>query len=246
MLFSKLKNETAQLFKKTQHKTPSPTLSLSVSFFLFCPVSVPRRWENRICDRGAELLAGALDLYRGLEYLGLGRNRITDVGLQALCRPFKALQLEETELAAARDQIAKQQAAAKSVADAKEKAQAQGTEFHGRQRRASVPLVDELEERAAEPGPSFFLRKLSELRCLVLSENPIRSADVLEAIQPCGPRGADLLLRCTPAATELGTRRPELLKEKERKPLLNLGQNLGHGKDAAAPLEGWVLRLNSF
>ncbi|CAE7233129.1 unnamed protein product [Symbiodinium sp. CCMP2592] len=203
-------------------------------------------WENRICDRGAELLANALDAYRGLEYLGLGRNRITDLGLQALCQPFKPVQLrEDTELAAAKDRITKQQAQAKALADAKEKAQAQNTEFHGRQRRASIPLVDELEERPGpsedSPGPSFFLRKLSELRCLVLSENPIRSADVLETVQPFGPRGADLLLRCTPAATELGIRRPELLKEKERKPLLNLGQNLGHAKDPAAPPEGWVL-----
>jgi len=207
-------------------------------------------WENRICDRGAELLANALDAYRGLEYLGLGRNRITDLGLQALCQPFKPVQLrEDTELAAAKDRITKQQAQAKSLADAKEKAQAQNTEFQGRQRRASIPLVDELEERPSEDGsisgPSFFLRKLSELRCLVLSENPIRSADVLETIQPFGPRGADLLLRCTPAATELGIRRPELLKEKERKPLLNLGQNLG-AKDPAAPPEGWVLRLNPY
>eukprot|EP00438_Fugacium_kawagutii_P000859 Skav222070 [mRNA] locus=scaffold707:338970:342702:- [translate_table: standard] len=35
-------------------------------------------------------------------------------------------------------------------------------------------------------------------------------------MQPFGPRGADLLLRCTPAAAELGQRRPELLKEKEK------------------------------
>jgi len=202
-------------------------------------------WENRICDKGAELLAGALDAYRGLEYLGLGRNRITDHGLEALCQPFKPAQLDGAELPTAKDRIAKQQLAAKAAAEAKLKAE--GQEFQGRQRRASIPLVDELEEKpGAEEQPIFFLRKLSELRCLVLSENPIRSADVLEAIQPFGPRGADLLLRCTPAATELGTRRPELLKEKERKPLLNLGQNLGHQNTSAAPTEGWVLRLNPF
>ncbi|CAL1161295.1 unnamed protein product, partial [Cladocopium goreaui] len=97
-------------------------------------------------------------------------------------------------------------------------------------------------ERSGEEGPIFSLRKMSELRCLVLSENPIRSADVLEAVQPFGPRGADLLLHCTEAATALGLRRPELLKDKERKPLLNLG----HAKDASAPPEGWVLRLNPF
>lgn len=38
-----------------------------------------------------------------------------------------------------------------------------------------------------------------------------------QAMQGFGPRGADLLLRCTAAATELGLRRPELLKEKEMK-----------------------------
>lgn len=200
-------------------------------------------WENRICDAGVEFLATALDEYRGLEFLGLGRNRITDHGLQTLCRPYRPVQLEEAEISAARDRIAKQEAAIKAAAAAKEKAQtqAQVTE-EGRQRRNSVPLLDELEERSGEEGPIFSLRKMSELRCLVLSENPIRSADVLEAVQPFGPRGADLLLHCTEAATALGLRRPELLKDKERKPLLNLG----HAKDASAPPEGWVLRLNPF
>ncbi|CAJ1352760.1 unnamed protein product [Effrenium voratum] len=194
-------------------------------------------WDNRICDKGAELLAFALDAYRGLEYLGLGRNRITEQGLRALCQPFQPCPLALEEVPAAKERISKQQAAAKAVAEAKEKAQAQGTEFSGRQRRASVPLVDELEER--EEGA--VLRKLSELRCLVLSENPIKSADVLEACQSLGPRGADLVLRGTAAAAELGARRPELLREKERKPLLNLG----HAKDSG-PAEGWVLRLNPY
>lgn len=38
-----------------------------------------------------------------------------------------------------------------------------------------------------------------------------------EAVQPFGPRGADLLLHCTEAATALGLRRPELLKDKDRR-----------------------------
>ncbi len=44
-----------------------------------------------------------------------------------------------------------------------------------------------------------------------LSEHVFR----VQAMQGFGPRGADLLLRCTAAATELGLRRPELLKEKD-------------------------------
>lgn len=198
--------------------------------------------ENRICDKGAEFLATALDEYRGLEFLGLGRNRITDEGLQILCRPYRPVQLEEADVPAARDRIAKQEAAIKAAAAAKEKAQGTQSQGEERKRREAMPLLDELEERTGE-SPVYFLRKMSELRCLVLSENPIKSADVVEAMQGFGPRGADLLLRCTAAATELGLRRPELLKEKERKPLLNLG---GHAKDASTPPEGWVLRLNPF
>eukprot|EP00913_Durusdinium_trenchii_P025296 g23747.t1 len=87
-------------------------------------------WENRICDHGAELLASALDAYRGLEFLGLGRNRITDSGLEALCQPFKPVQLDKVELAAARDRIAKQEAATKAAAKDKEVLK------EGRQRRA--------------------------------------------------------------------------------------------------------------
>eukprot|EP00441_Pelagodinium_beii_P022427 CAMPEP_0197654430 /NCGR_PEP_ID=MMETSP1338-20131121/38847_1 /TAXON_ID=43686 ORGANISM="Pelagodinium beii, Strain RCC1491" /NCGR_SAMPLE_ID=MMETSP1338 /ASSEMBLY_ACC=CAM_ASM_000754 /LENGTH=559 /DNA_ID=CAMNT_0043229873 /DNA_START=92 /DNA_END=1771 /DNA_ORIENTATION=- len=195
-------------------------------------------WDNRICDRGAELLASAIDAYRGLEYLGLGRNRIGDAGLQSLCRPFMATPLEEDQVAGARDRIVKQEAAAKAVADAKEKAQ--GTEFNTRQMRAEVPLIDELEERPPSGDsdkPTFLLRRLTELKCLALSENPIKSAEVVEAIQPHGPRGAELLLRCTPAGTDLAAKRPELLKDKERRPLLTLQQQV------AAPTEGWTLRV---
>eukprot|EP00930_Biecheleria_cincta_P101063 TRINITY_DN92692_c0_g1_i1.p1 TRINITY_DN92692_c0_g1~~TRINITY_DN92692_c0_g1_i1.p1 ORF type:complete len:551 (+),score=115.17 TRINITY_DN92692_c0_g1_i1:33-1685(+) len=199
-------------------------------------------WENRICDRGAELLATALDAYRGLEYLGLGRNRITDAGLQILCRPFTATTLDDEQAAEARKQIASQEAQAKSVADAKDKAQ--GQEFSGRQRRVPVPLVDDLEERPPSGDsdrPTFVLKKASELKSLVVSENPIKSMEVVEAIQPHGPRGAELILRGTAAATELGIKKPELLKDRERRPLLTLQQT-----SAAPPPEGWILRITPF
>lgn len=199
-------------------------------------------WENRICDRGAELLATALDEYRGLEYLGLGRNRITDAGLQSLCRPFTATTLDDEQAAEARKQIAIQEAQAKSVADAKDKAQ--GQEFSGRQRRVPVPLVDDLEERPPSGDadrPTFVLKRASELKSLVVSENPIKSMEVVEAIQPHGPRGAELILRGTVAAAELGMKKPELLKDRQPRPLLTLGQ-----ASAAPPPEGWILRITPF
>eukprot|EP00931_Biecheleriopsis_adriatica_P040416 TRINITY_DN23168_c0_g1_i1.p1 TRINITY_DN23168_c0_g1~~TRINITY_DN23168_c0_g1_i1.p1 ORF type:complete len:592 (+),score=136.41 TRINITY_DN23168_c0_g1_i1:100-1875(+) len=200
-------------------------------------------WDNRICDRGAELLAGALDVYRGLEYVGLGKNRISDVGLQVLCKPFSVSTIEEADAPAIQQTIAQQEAAAQAVAAAKDKAVAESKEFTGRQRRVEVPLVDELEEKPPvgdAESSTFLLRRQTELRCLVLSENPIKSAEVLEALQPHGPRGAELVLRFTPAAAELGAKRPELLKDRERRPLLNLAQ-----KDSSAPAEGWILRISS-
>jgi len=200
-------------------------------------------WENRVCDRGAELLATALDAYRGLEFLGLGRNRITDIGLQSLCKPFTATALDEEQAAEAKKKISTQETQAKSVTDAKEKAQ--GQEFSGRQRRAPVPLVDDLEERPPTGDadrPTFVLKKASELKSLVMSENPIKSAEVLEAIQPHGPRGAELILRGTVAATELGIKKPELLKNREHRPLLTLQQQTA----AAPPAEGWILRITPY
>ena len=90
-------------------------------------------WDNRICDKGAELLAFALDAYRGLEYLGLGRNRITEQGLRALCQPFQPCPLALEEVPAAKERISKQQAAAKAVAEAKEK--------HGRRWKGSQKSI---------------------------------------------------------------------------------------------------------
>merc|ERR1711972_1187397 len=79
-------------------------------------------WENRICDRGVALLAAAFQEYRGIEYLGLGRNRITDAGLQGVCEPFQLKLLDEAGAQEAKEKIMALEAAREKEAAAKAKA----------------------------------------------------------------------------------------------------------------------------
>eukprot|EP00405_Crypthecodinium_cohnii_P013256 CAMPEP_0206438928 /NCGR_PEP_ID=MMETSP0324_2-20121206/11919_1 /ASSEMBLY_ACC=CAM_ASM_000836 /TAXON_ID=2866 /ORGANISM="Crypthecodinium cohnii, Strain Seligo" /LENGTH=478 /DNA_ID=CAMNT_0053906475 /DNA_START=375 /DNA_END=1807 /DNA_ORIENTATION=+ len=191
-------------------------------------------WDNRISTKGAVKLASALNVYRGLEYLGLARNRITDEGLAALCEPFQATFLDEAGAAAAKAKIAEQEnaiaAKAKAAAKAAAKAGAKGARGSvgstspttgGRPKREAKTLVDILEERPAVVeggGPSFLLRRPSDLKVLVLSENPITDVRTVETLQPLGPRGADLLLKQTPAGAALLAKKTELLVGKEKRP----------------------------
>lgn len=194
-------------------------------------------WDNRLCDRCASALATALEAYRGLEYLGLGKNRITDGGLAELCRPFHAVNLDEAGKKAAQDRIKEQEAgiAKASAAKAKAKAKAEpkggGADVGGRLFREPSPFVDELEERppVLEGGePSYLLRRPSELKMLMVSENPIKHLRTIEALQPLGPRGAELVIKQTAAASALMAKRTELTT-KERRPFCPGG-------------EGWVVR----
>lgn len=194
-------------------------------------------WENRLDDRCAEMLAEALEIYRGLEFLGLARNRITDAGLAALCKAFQAANLDEAGKAAALARIAEQEGKPAGKAAAKAKAAAPRASVvtpvpGGRVTREPKNLVDELEERppVVEGGePSYMLRRPSELKILALSENPIRNVKTLETLQPLGPKGVDLYVKLTAAASALIAKRPELAT-KENKPFCPGG-------------EGWVIRV---
>jgi hypothetical protein len=207
-------------------------------------------WENAICDDAAADLAVALQEYRGLEYLGLGRNRITDVGAIAVCRPLASEILNETEVEPVRAHIKDQQerydAAAKAKAKAKPKA---GSKT--RQRREAPLFVDELEERPAadDSGESaqtrWVLRKHSELKILSLMENPIRNVTTLQKLQPFGPRRAEgpraeLTLLGTPAAETLLLKYPDL-SSKERRSFCF--PSSGHADVPGGTSDGWLLRL---
>ncbi|CAE8601121.1 unnamed protein product, partial [Polarella glacialis] len=88
--------------------------------------------------------------------------------------------------------------------------------------------------------PTFLLRRQTELRCLVLSENPIKSGDKVEALQPHGPKGAEMVLRGTPAAVELVAKRPELASIKDKKGLI---PQMSLPVVQTAPVDGWLLRV---
>jgi len=216
-------------------------------------------WDNRIGNGGCVSLAAGLEVYRGLEFLGLGRNRITDSGLMVLCTPFHSKLLNDEAVGVFRtEQAAKQKAAeaeakAKAKADpkskakgkdAKDEAEAEGHEQSG-DRGPRQPIVHEDICEEQEDGGVLLQRK-SELKTLNLSENPIKNYKVLEKLQPLGPQGVELVLRCTVAASDMLTNHPEIGQPKAvRRPSK---VRAGMQSDEPPPVEpagpGWLLRLS--
>lgn len=189
-------------------------------------------WDNRLCDRSARLLADALNEYRGLEFLGLGRNRITDAGLVALCQVFQATNLDETTAKQAiKDQevviAAKAKAAAKAKGKAAPKAAAAGVRVR-REKKDFTEVYEELPPVVEGGEPTYRSRIPAELKLLCLSENPIKNVKTIETLQPLGPKGSELLLKLTAAAQALLAKKPELAS-KDKKPYCPGG-------------EGWVVR----
>ncbi|CAK9024219.1 unnamed protein product [Durusdinium trenchii] len=56
-------------------------------------------WGNKICDRSVKYLAEALEFNFGLQFLGLGRNYVTHVGLQILCQVLGVTHLTDKAVA---------------------------------------------------------------------------------------------------------------------------------------------------
>jgi len=203
-------------------------------------------WENSICDAAAADLAMALEEYRGLEYLGLGRNRITDEGAIAICKPLASEILDASTVEPVREKMKAQQekfdAAAKAKAKAKPKAKA-----GARQRREAPTFVDELEERPVPDDvenaqPSWVFRKYSELKTLSLMENPIKNVATLQKLQPFGPRRAELTVLGTPAAETLLQKYGDSLSLKDRKAFCFPSSQNADVPGSAS--DGWLLRLS--
>jgi len=188
-------------------------------------------WENRICDRGAELLGAAFEEYRGLEYLGLGRNRITDKGLEAVTKPFNHAVINESGLKAAQERVKHQQDHLNQLTKAAAKAKAKpDPNKKPPTRREPVYFVSTLEEvppEAEGAQHTWHLKRKCELKSLNVSENPIRAASVVEALQCRGPSGAELLLRGTPAAEDM----------------IKTGLSKANPRSSQAGAPGWILRL---
>merc|ERR1711865_21295 len=194
-----------------------------------CPwnLRILNLWDNHLCDRAAVLLASAVEEYRGFEYIGLGRNRITDVGLAALCAPFNLQVLDEDGLHEKQEHVKGQQAKIDADAKAKAKAKAAPAPSEGRQKREAPQFVDEVKEFPAdnEGGESVWVfRRYTELKTLNVSENPISDSKALEELQMYGPPQAELVVRGCPVSRK------------------NIA-NKRHHTPAWCADAGWVLRM---
>lgn len=174
-------------------------------------ITILNLYGNRICDRGVEYLVNAMQEYRGLEYLGLGQNRITDVGLASLVKGLGPEVVNPDDEADIRAQVEAKAAEVNARQVLPPRVDANGYELHQR-----PTLCDELEEQEdPSTGETIIIRKKpSELKTLNLSENPINDAEAIQSIVPHGD-GMELVLRQTPAARML--RDPQKRQEKEQR-----------------------------
>jgi len=162
-------------------------------------------WGNRICDRGAALLAGAFETNFGLQFLGLGRNLVTHVGLAALCKPLGVTVISDKHegdrlIKTMKEQLKNREKMLKAPPPPKKDAS-------GRERYAPEMYVATCEDcKHPETNQPYWLytRNLA-LKTLVLEHNPITDAAAVRRLLPYGC--GDLVLRNTPCASSL--RRPE-------------------------------------
>lgn len=168
-------------------------------------------WGNRICDHGVEHIVSAMQEYRGLEYLGLGQNRITDVGLWCLVKGLGPEFVSADDEAEIRAQVEAKAAEVNGKQALPPRVDANGYELHER-----PVLCDELveQEDPSTGGTVWIRKKPSELKILNLSENPINDVEAIQALQPQGD-GVELILKQTPAARILLEAKKR--QEKERR-----------------------------
>mmetsp|Transcript_110292 Transcript_110292/g.235573 ORF Transcript_110292/g.235573 Transcript_110292/m.235573 type:complete len:558 (+) Transcript_110292:42-1715(+) len=169
-------------------------------------------WGNCVCDASAATLAEALEGYFGLQFLGLGRNLVSHVGLESLCKVLGSTRIDEKEQA---EQIMKTIKDRRAERDKKLKGgpPPPKTDAGGRARYMPKDFfhVDSCDEKvdAATGQPYWIWTRNLTLRTLVLENNPVSDVEAVLRLQPLGPPG-DLVLRGTPCVQGL-------IKERERK-----------------------------
>jgi len=158
-------------------------------------------WSNRVNDRGAMALAEAFEANFSLQHLGLGRNQITHVGLECLCRPLGATRVDSKEQA---DPIIKDIKDKTKERDKRRQPPPPKRDARGRERHTPEVFLGTCEERSdLGTGQTYWLwtRNLA-LKKLSLEHNPIGDAASVLRLQPYG-LGGDLVLRGVPCAQEL-------------------------------------------
>jgi len=163
-------------------------------------------YGNRICDRGVQTIAEALETNYALRYLGLGRNRVTQEGLKTLMSSVggtrvdeeRAKELQKGTIPTEADKAKKLKAFPPAKKDAK-----------GRERHQAPCHFDELEEKTDENGETYWMwYRNIEFQILNLEQNPISDKKVIDEMRPLGV--GVLILRGTPVAKKV-------LQEEERK-----------------------------
>eukprot|EP00446_Apocalathium_sp_SHHI-4_P015826 CAMPEP_0177210184 /NCGR_PEP_ID=MMETSP0367-20130122/31418_1 /TAXON_ID=447022 ORGANISM="Scrippsiella hangoei-like, Strain SHHI-4" /NCGR_SAMPLE_ID=MMETSP0367 /ASSEMBLY_ACC=CAM_ASM_000362 /LENGTH=542 /DNA_ID=CAMNT_0018659275 /DNA_START=21 /DNA_END=1649 /DNA_ORIENTATION=- len=156
-------------------------------------------WGNYICDRGAEALGKAFEANFGLQFLGLGKNLVTHIGLQHLCRALGVRRLTEKAEA---DPIMKQLKDLTKDRDKKMKGFVPKVDGSGRERYNPgiyIPTCEEFKDAAGKPY-WLHVRNVA-LKTMVLDHNPIMDAQAVWNLQPYGC--GELVLRDTPCVEAL-------------------------------------------
>lgn len=158
-------------------------------------------WGNCICDRGAAALARGLETNFGLQYLGLGRNLVTHVGLQFLCKPLGVNVFFEKSAA---DPVVKSCRELAKDRDKKLKTPVPPKrDGSGRERYTPelyVPTCEDFPDPETKKQYWLFTRNVA-LKTLVLEKNPVADAVAVRRLLPFGC--GDLVLKGTPCAEEL-------------------------------------------
>lgn len=184
-------------------------------------------WGNRITDVSTAPIANALEVYFGLEYLGLGKNYITESGLKALCKAVGATRIDSKDET---DQIYKNIKDQTKDRDKKLKQlPARKKDGNGRERYTTELRTDSCEEhKDPETGELFWIFfRNGSLRTLNLEGNPIQDARTVLELQPFGV-GGDLVLRGTRCVAQLKTASqvPGFRSEEENQESVVTGWNL--------------------
>ncbi|CAE7470028.1 Scn11a [Symbiodinium natans] len=198
-------------------------------------------WGNKICDRGAQALALALEFNFGLQFLGLGRNFVTQEGLRALCSVLGTRTLEDK---ASAEKVIKHLKDQQKDIEKKRKAfGAPPKDGNGRERYWPEPHLDTCEELKDDSGtPYWTWTRNTTIKTLNVEQNPIADADVIEQLQPFGT-GA-LILRSTPCAPRLLDRQQQKAKEQEQLQKEMAGEDEAEGVDESSKgSKGWKLIL---
>lgn len=156
-------------------------------------------WGNNICDLGAAVLAESFEVYYGLQFLGLGRNLVTHVGLEKLCIPLGTTRVDDKAQA---DQIQKD---IKERMKEREKRMKNPPvarkDLNGNDRYVPEFYIPTCEERKDETGDYWLWGRNVTLKTLNLEHNPIADAAAVMKLQPFGV--GDILLRGVPCVEEL-------------------------------------------